>query len=353
MGSKKKSSIILKVVLAIVLIGGAVGAYYGNLYYQNFLVSNVVAPEKGTYLFIPRNATTQDVVELLKTKDLLKDVATFEWLVEKKNYKGKNIVPGKYKIENGWSNNRLVDHLRAGNGLLDVKITFNQLRDLKQLSGALSKEIEPDSVAIYQWLTNNDSIGRYGFNKHTIISMFIPNTYFVSWDISVPELMSRMAKEYKGFWTEERKQKARTCKLTQSEVTTLASIVYWETKLKADMPVIAGVYMNRIRLGMPLQADPTLIFAMGDYSIRRVLKKHKEINSPFNTYKYKGLPPGPIIIPPTTYIDAVLNYQKHKYLYFVAKEDFSGASYFASNYKQHLVYARRYQNALNKRKVYR
>ena len=180
-----------------------------------------------------------------------------------------------------------------------------------------------------------------------------PNTYFVNFDISVDDLMKRMAKEYKNFWNADRKSKLKASGLSQSEATTLASIVFSETNSKKDIPTIAGVYMNRLRIGMPLQADPTLIFAMGDYSIRRVLNKHKKIDSPYNTYKNKGLPPGPIIIPPIRYIDAVLNYEKHDYLYFVAKEDFSGDSYFAKNYAQHLIYARRYQKALNRRGVYR
>jgi UPF0755 protein len=182
--------------------------------------------------------------------------------------------------------------------------------------------------------------------------MFIPNTYNVNFDITVPELMARMAKEYKKFWTPERIAKLKKCGLSQSEATTLASIVFTETNSKKDMPIIAGVYMNRIRDGWPLQADPTLIFALDDYSIKRVLNKHKKVDSPYNTYKYAGLPPGPINIPPATYIDAVLDYEKHDYYYFVAKEDFSGDSYFAKNLVQHMVYARRYQKALNDKKVY-
>ena len=354
MGKKaKKSNVLLKAILVILVLGIAIGGYFGNAYYQNVVATNIDTNGKDVYLFIPRNSTPEQVADLIDDLGILKDKSSLLWMFEKKNYQGKNIVPGKYKIEDSWSNNTLVNHLRAGNGLLDVKITFNQLRDLKQLSGALAKEIAPDSAEVYQWLSNSDSIRKFGFNKNTAISMFIPNTYYINWDITVPELMRRMAKEYKKFWTKERIAKAKACGLSQSEVTTMASIVYWETKKKEDMPTIAGVYMNRIKRGMPLQADPTLIFALGDYTIRRVLKKHKKIDSPYNTYMYKGLPPGPIIIPPISYIDAVLDYEKHKYLYFVAKEDFSGYSYFATNYAQHLVYARRYQRALNKRKVYR
>jgi len=202
-------------------------------------------------------------------------------------------------------------------------------------------------------LNNSDSIAKFGFNKNTIISMFIPNTYNVDWNTSTSQLMTRMGKEFKKFWTAERVAKANDMSMTQSEVVTLASIVYWETKLKKDMPMVAGVYVNRLKRGIPLQADPTLIFAAGDFTIKRVLNKHKDIDSPYNTYKYAGLPPGPILIPPSQYVDAVLNYSKHDYIYFVAKEDFSGESYFAKHLSQHNIYANRFRKALNERGIYR
>jgi len=350
---KKKQYLALKIIVVLFLVGLVIGAFVGNKYYSNFVLSNVDTDGKEVYLFIPRNATTAEVVDLLDSLHVLEDRASLEWMVEQKNYTGKNIVAGKYKIEDGLSNNSLVNHLRAGNGRLDVSITFNQVRDLKQLSGAMTKELMIDSAAVYAWLSNRDSIARYGFNQNTIISMFVPNTYYVDWDMTVPELMKRMGKEYKRFWNEERTAKLKRTKLTQSQVTTLASIVYWETKLPKDMKTIAGVYINRLRIGMPLQADPTLIFAMGDYGIKRVLNEHKLIDSPYNTYKYKGLPPGPVLIPPISYIDAVLDFEKHQYLYFVAKEDFSGESYFAKTHSQHVVYANRFRRELNRRKVYR
>ncbi|GAA3521878.1 endolytic transglycosylase MltG [Aquimarina addita] len=351
---KKKSSGILKKILGfLVLCGCIVGGYVGYLYYTNFMKANVDTKGEEVYLMIPRNANTEQVLTLINELDIIIDESSLIWMAEKKNYKGRNIVAGKYRIKDGLSNNSLINHLRAGNGKLDMTITFNQVRDLKQLSGAITRGIMLDSLDVYNWLSNKDSIRKYGFNENTIISMFIPNTYNVDWDVTASELMARMAKEYKDFWNEERIKKSKALKLSQSEITTLASVVYWETKKPKDMRTVAGVYLNRLRIGMPLQADPTLIFALGDYTIRRVLDKHKEIDSPYNTYKYNGLPPGPIIIPPISYIDAVLNYEKHDYLYFVAKEDFSGDSYFAKTYSQHLIYARRYQNALNKRNVYR
>ena len=347
---KSKFKIGTAIVLLILLIVGAIG---GSYYYENFIVKNVSLNDDSTYLFIPKGSTQETVLNQIDSLQLVEDMSTLRWLADKKNYRGQNVVPGKYKIENQWTNNRLINHLRAGNGRLDAKVSFNNVRTLKQLSGAITKDILLDSTEVYAWLTNEKNIKNYGFNKYTIVSMFIPNTYHVDFDISVDNLMKRMAKEYKAFWNAERLAKLKQIGLSQSEATTLASIVYSETNSKKDMPTIAGVYMNRIRIGMPLQADPTLIFALDDYSIRRVLNKHKKIDSPYNTYKYKGLPPGPILIPPITYIDAVLDYEKHNYLYFVAKEDFSGDSYFAKNYAQHLIYARRYQKALNQRRVYR
>lgn len=351
--SEKKGNKALKIIGVILLLGIIIGAVLGLSVYNKTMKPNVNTNNKEVFLYIPPNSTTQDVVTLLEKTQTLKNVESFKWVAEKKNYKGKNIVPGKYKIPDRASNNDLVNHLRAGNGRLDVSITFNQIRDLKQLAAALSKNIMIDSASVYNYITDINTIKNYGFNKQTFISMFIPNTYYVQWHVTKEDLIKRMAKEYKTFWNTSRKNKLKRSGLTQSEVITMASIVYWETKIPQDKKTIAGVYMNRIRIGMPLQADPTLIFAMGDYSINRVLNKHKEINSPYNTYKNLGLPPGPILIPPISYVDAVLDFEKHNYLYFVAKEDFSGESYFSKTYSQHLRYAKRYQNALNKRKIYR
>lgn len=347
---RRNSKRIIGIIFILLLI---IGGYGGKLYYSNFVKPNVLISDESVFLFIPRNATQETVLQLVKDLNILEDPESLDWVTQRKNYQGSNIVPGKYELVNGMTNNQLINHLRAGNGRLEVKIQFAQQRNIAQLAGRFAKEIKLDSLSIYEWLDNPDSIAKFGFNAQTITSMFVPNTYFMDWDATVPELMRRMAREYKKFWNEERRQKAEAIGLSQSEVVTMASIVYWETKAPKDKPIIAGVYMNRIRLGMPLQADPTLIFALDDYSIRRVLNVHKEIDSPYNTYKNRGLPPGPILIPPISYIDAVLNYTRHDFLYFVAKEDFSGDSYFAETYSQHIVYARRFQRALNKRGIYR
>lgn len=331
------------------VVAGAIGWSY----YSKIFLPNVDADGETEYLYIATGSDENAVLDSLISMDVLKNVDSYQWMAEKKNYQGRNVVPGKYPIHDGMSNNELLNHLRAGNGRVDVALQFNQLQTKEQLAGRLAQQIEPDSITILSWLTNPDSIGKYGFNEATITAMFIPNTYYVTWNTSTPQLMKRMGREYKNFWTAERQAKAKEAGLTQSEVVTLASIVYWETKKPEDMPRVAGVYMNRLKVGMPLQADPTLIFAMGDFSIKRVLNKHKEIESPYNTYKYKGLPPGPILIPSIAYVDAVLNYEDHDYYYFVAKEDMSGDSYFAKTYQQHLINARKYQKALNEQGVMR
>lgn len=351
--AKKKGSILLKLIAVVIIAGIAVAAFVGSIYYKNFIAINIDTKGKDTYLYIYPNSDTKDVLHTLDSLGVVLDMSTLEWVAEKKNYKGSNVVSGKYKIDKTMTNNGLINHLRAGNGRLDVTVMFNQLWYLEELAGALTKNIMADSAEVYAWLTNDAKIGKYGFNKNTIISMFIPNTYHLYWDTDTEELMARMAKEYKAFWNEERTAKLKACGLSQSEATTLASIVFWETKIPEDKKTIAGVYMNRLRIGMPLQADPTLLYALKDKSIKRVLNVHKEVDSPYNTYKYRGLPPGPILIPPISYIDAVLNYNKHDYLYFVAKEDLSGESYFSKTYNQHLIYARRYQQALSRQGIYR
>lgn len=344
---------IIQFLLVIILIVGGVLAYF---YHQNFIKANTVVGEKACYIFIPKQATEATVFELLRKSETITDTTSLWRMIVLKKLNKKNIYPGKYKIENGWSNNSLINHLRAGNGRLDAVVQFHNVQTIEQLSGKMTKELLLDSLTVIHWLKNSNNKMKYGFNEHTFLSMFIPNSYFVDVDISVDDLMQRMAKEYKKFWNASRKSKARECGLSQSEVVTLASIVYWETKVKQDMPIVAGVYMNRLKINMPLQADPTLVYAlekMGRGKVKRVLNVDKKIDHPYNTYKNTGLPPGPILVPPAEYVDAVLNYQKHGYYYFVAKEDFSGRSYFSKSYRQHLIYAKRYQKALNQRKLFR
>lgn len=342
---------IIYIILAIILICGIVlVTLFGKVYYQHIWLKNI---QKEHTVYILRNSITLDVYDSIVNNNLLKDTSGFYAFMIKKNYRNRNIVAGKYKIKAGWSNNELLNHLRAGNGRIESKITITPTRDFNTLSAKISREIRLDSATLANYLNKNSSWKEYSFNKQNRLCMFIPNTYFVDWDITCPEVLERMNKEYKKFWNQERQDKAIEINLKPNQIQTLASIVYWETKKKEDMPKVAGVYMNRLERGIPLQADPTLIFALGDYSIRRVLNKHKLVQSPYNTYMNKGLPPGPILISPTSYIDAVLNYEKHDYIFFVAKEDFSGYSYFSKTNAEHEKYANLYRKALEERGVRR
>ena len=216
------------------------------------------------------------------------------------------------------------------------------------LAGRISRQIEADSIAIVRLLNNTDSLAAWGFNLQTIPALFLPNTYEFYWNTDAWQFTKKMRQEYDKYWTEERKDKAKAIGLSPIQVSILASIVDKETNKTDEMARIAGVYLNRLRDGWLLQADPTLVFAIGDFEIRRVLNIHKEVESPYNTYKYKGLPPGPICIPSLQSINAVLNAEKHNYYYFCAKEDFSGYHVFAKTLTEHNRNAQRYQHALSR-----
>jgi UPF0755 protein len=249
------------------------------------------------------------------------------------------------------SNLQLVRKLRSGQQT-PVRVTFNTIRTQEDLAEKISANLEVSKEQFLELLQDSVYIRKFGFEEETIMSVFIPNTYEFWWDTSAEELFERMHKEYQIFWTDARKQKAQDLGLSQQEVSTLASIVQAESQKSDERPKIAGVYLNRLRIGMPLQADPTLVFAAGDFSIKRLTAKQMAIDSPYNTYKYAGLPPGPINLPDINSLDAVLNYEKHSYLYFCAKEDFSGYHSFAVGYDEHLSNARRYQRALNAANIY-
>ena len=234
-----------------------------------------------------------------------------------------------------------------------MRITFNTIHRLPELAGKVAGYLECDSVAMLRVLLDPAVAQQYGFTQEEFIGMFIPDTYEMWWTETPNDFVARMAREYKSYWNDERKAKAGAVKLDQSEVSVLASIVQAETGVRTDAPTIAGVYLNRLRIGMPLQADPTLKYALGLDTVSRVLNIDKQIESPYNTYLHAGLPPDPINLPEKTYLDAVLNATKHDYLYFCASETLDGRSNFAKTYEQHLVNARRYHRALNERRIYR
>lgn len=335
------------IILTVIVLAVGVAGYK----YYKYIYNPVVHLQDSTvYFYIYQADTYQEVRESLFECGIITDFESFDWVAEKKSYKNQ-IKPGRYLIKDGMSNNELVNLLRSGEQE-PLNLTFISVRTIEQLAGRIGQQIAVDSVEILEYLTNPEIISHYGFNKNTFISMFIPNTYQMYWNTGSEEFVQRMADEFMAFWSEERLEKARSLGYSQSQVSTLASIVEQETQKNDEKSRIAGVYINRLNKGMKLQADPTVIYAAGDFSIRRVLYRHLEIDSPYNTYKYTGLPPGPICIPSISSIDAVLNYETHSYIFFCAREDFSGYHNFARTLTQHNVNARKFQRALNNSGIY-
>jgi UPF0755 protein len=352
--AKKKSSFIKKVLIIILLIGLIGGGIAGYYAYTLLYKTNVSLKGKKSQIFYIRTGDTyDDVLRALYEQNIIKDHASFEMMAEKMNLKN-NIHPGRYRILARMSNRELVNLLRAG--LQEpVTVPFHSLRTKEQLVSRVSNRLEADSTELLQMLNDDELLQKnYGLSSNTIMSMFIPKNYEFYWNTSAKGFLDRMAEEYKKYWTEERKTKAKSIGLTQSEVAILASIVQCEQWNHNDeKPVIAGLYINRLKQEMPLQSDPTLIYAIGDFTITRVLNDDKKIDSPYNTYLNPGLPPGPICLPDPSSLDAVLNYEQHDYLYMCAREDFSGKHYFSKTYEQHRVYAKMYQEALNAKGIKR
>jgi UPF0755 protein len=320
-------------------------------FYQVFFIPNTLIDQETNYtLKIPRDADFKYVSDELFLKAVINDALSFGFVAKVMGYQEK-VKPGLYVISPRLSNLQLVRMLRAGSQT-PVRITFNNVRTKEDLAEKITANLEISETEFLTLIQDSVTIQKFGFESETIMSMFVPNTYEVWWNLSAEGLMDKMYQEYQAFWTEERKNKATKIGLSQKEVSTLASIVQAESQKSDERPKIAGVYLNRLRIGMPLQADPTLVFAIGDFSIKRVLNVHKESDSPYNTYKFTGLPPGPINLPDVNSLNAVLNAENHTYLYFCAKEDFSGYHSFANSLSEHNANARRYQNALNAAKIY-
>lgn len=341
----RKVFIVFLIVFSILL---STFVFYA---YQLVFTPNILVDSEEKALLIPPGSRFKDVQNALYDQNFVQDLVAFSFLAKVMEYDD-NVKAGRFLMKPDMNNLDAIRLLRSGSQT-PLDITFNNVRLKEDLAEKICANIAADEDKFLALLQDTAVIHSYGFNEHTIVSMFIPNTYEVYWTISEKELLDRMKEEYDRFWNDERTEKAKELGLTREEVSTLASIVEAESKMNDEKPKIAGVYLNRLKRGMALQADPTLVYAAGDFSIKRVLNIHKEIDSPFNTYKYAGLPPGPINIPPISALDAVLNYQKHNYLYFCAKEDFSGYHNFATNLTQHLNNARRYQNALNKARLYK
>ena len=301
------------------------------------------------YLYIDNDDNIDSVTYKMDTICNRIGMAVFNTLVRHSNYK-ENVKTGRYAIDEKVGAFGLFRRLRNSQQE-PVKLTLQPVRTTEQLAERLSKRLMLTREELLASLCNNDSCKAFGLDTAKIITLFIPNTYELYWNISVNDLLKKMQKENKRFWNDERMAKAASLGLTKEEVATLASIVEEETANKAEMPRVAGMYYNRLRKPMPLQADPTIKFALGDFAITRIYHNMLFVDSPYNTYKYEGLPPGPIRMASVTGIDAVLNMERHDYLYMCAKEDFSGTHNFAVTYDEHLQNAARYSKALNERNI--
>lgn len=338
MAEVKKGKLVLFLVGSVLLISFTFYAY------QIVYVPNILVERDDKVFIIKPEQTYQTVLTNLGKGGFVNDMVSFSFLARLSGY-DKNIVPGRFVLRRGMTNLAAIKFLKTGNQQ-PVKLTFSYVRLTDELAEKLTKNIgvspEEFKDALANFVANNNE----GFTKENVRCMFLPNTYEVYFNVTASELIARMHSEFKKFWNEERLAKAKKIGLTPLEVSILASIVQAETVKQDEAPLIAGLYINRLKKDIALQADPTLVYASGDFSLKRIYNVHKGVDSPYNTYKYPGLPPGPINVPQIVNIEAVLNYTQSNYYYMCAKEDFSGYHNFAANLSEHSVNARKYQKAL-------
>lgn len=346
---KRKSSAVNKkrILTAFTALLIIVFGIIGIRYYIKYFSGNVTNKEE--YLYIRTGSTFNDVLKTVTDKQIVRNAASFREAAADMGYTDK-VKPGKYKLKTGISNRKLINMLKSGNQE-PVKLRFATYRLKENFAGKVSKFIEADSAELLNLMDSAAYVEKLGFDTSNVYTMFIPNSYEMYWNTPAEKFFGRMYTEYTRFWNADRRAKAERLGLSPVKVSILASIVDAEALHDDEMPVIAGLYINRIKRGIRLQADPTVIFAARDFTIRRVLNKHLRIRSPYNTYTNTGLPPGPIMMPSINAIDAVLNYKSHNYLYMCAKEDFSGYHRFAVSPAEHLVNARKFQQALNQRNI--
>ena len=333
-------------LLAIAAICAIVSLYIYNTY---IVGSNVPRELKEEYIHIPTGSTFEEVVQLLVNEAFLLDEASFRVFAEQMAYNKNPMRSGRFQIKPGWSNVDLIRHLRNGKQApVDVVLTNERLPE--NVAAKAARFIEPDSLAIWTLLQDQTYLESIGHTPESLISIFIPNTYEFFWNTSAKGFVNRMLKENKAFWGKEnRAEKAEKLGLTRTEVYTLASIIERETQQNSEKQRMAGVYYNRLQKGMLLQADPTSVFARRDFYTKRVTDYHTKFDNPYNTYVYKGLPPGPICMASIASLDAVLNVEDHDYVYFCAKGDGSGLHNFAKTLAAHNRNAKIYRQNLKKR----
>lgn len=339
-----KRLICIGIVILLLLAGTVAGGYYYFVQRPNTIVTD------DGILFIRPDDSFETVMQLMLSKGYVKNEYTLRKVAELKKYP-EAIRSGRYRIKNGMNNNQLVNLLRSGRQE-PIQFTFNNIRTLEDFAGLLPRQLTIDSMEFLQLVRDPEYVKTYGFTPENFIGMFIPNTYQIFWNTKAEDLIKRMNSEYQKFWNEERQEKARKAGFSPKDITIIASIVEEETNRTEEYPVIAGVYINRLNKGWKLEACPTLKFALGDFSLKRILDKHLEVDSPYNTYKNMGLPPGPVRMPSIQVLDAVLNFTQHNYMFFCAKSDFSGSHYFSRTLREHNRHAAEYHQALNKMKIY-
>ncbi|ADY27840.1 endolytic transglycosylase MltG [Cellulophaga lytica] len=342
---------ILVAVLLIGLVGCSVFAY---MVYGVFFVNNTNFNNDAAYVFVKSTDKFNDVKQ--QVAPLLKDVEDFEAAAKRKGYIS-NVKSGKFEIKKGMNNNEIINSLRGRN--IPVKVSFNNQETLEDLAGRVATQIEADSLSLIQAFNEPQFLKENNFTHANKLAMYIPNSYEFYWNSSAETFRSKMLTEYKRFWNEDRKAKAKSLGLTENEVVALASIVHKETAKVDERPRVAGVYLNRLRKGMLLQADPTVIYALKLHQnnfkqiIKRVLYKDLKLDSPYNTYMYAGLPPGPIAMPDISAVNAVLNSEKHDYYYFVANVENFGYHKFAKTLSQHNRNKEQYIRWINKQNINR
>ena len=333
------------IVLALLLVILAIGCeQYWRLFKHNISTNS----QEQELIYLLPNQTIDQLINIIQEKATISSEQSLRFHC--RLLKFSHTKAGCYAINPTEGDLAFIRRLRAGEQT-PISITFNHIRTPQQLAHRLSEQLMLDSASIADRLLSDSAMAQYGLNHYTSVCMFLPDTYEIYWTISPDQLFERMYQQYKNFWNTDRLQKARQLNLTPTEVATIASIAEEETNKQFEYPIIAGLYINRLRRGMNLQACPTIKYAWQDFSLRRILNKHLTIDSPYNTYKYAGLPPGPIRLPRASTLDAVLNYTPSNYLYMCASAEFNGTHHFSSTYREHAQYARIYQKELNKRNI--
>ncbi|MDR1746949.1 MAG: endolytic transglycosylase MltG [Tannerella sp.] len=340
--SSVRKAIFAIAAAVLLLLAGAGGYVCYVLFTPNF------SPAQTQYIYIYPEKDFSDLCRQLQEAGC-SHIESFRKATQLLNYQDE-LKTGRYAIHSGLNNYSLLKDLRRGEQA-PVRITFNNIRLKEDLAERLSEQLMLDDNELLVLMNDSEYCAAMGFIPQTIKAMFIPNTYEVYWTISAEKLMQRMKQEFTAFWTPERLEKAENIHLSPVEVSVLASIVEEESAVADEYPVIAGLYINRLRKGIPLQADPTVKYAAGDFTLKRILDVHLRTDSPYNTYLHEGLPPGPLRVPSITALNATLNYKQHNYLYMCAKEDFSGRHNFAVTLAEHNRNAKLYHQALNKRNI--